>query len=406
MPFIRTSEKIRQAKKKKSFLYVILALWLATAYINTSFTMNCTATKAKIPANVVPDGISAESAVLIDASSGNVLFRKNADKRMPMASTTKIMTALVAIESCPLDRVVTITRDSVGIEGSSIYLYEGEKLSLENLLYALLLESANDAVTAIAIEVGGSVKGFADMMNARAKALGLKDTSFENPHGLDNENHYTTAYELAVIAAEAMRNENFAKIVSTPKKVIPLDKTEGVRLLVNHNKLLRIYDDAVGIKTGFTKRSGRCLVSAAVKNDVKLIAVTLNAPNDWKDHEAMLDYGFNNYRSVALCERGDFSEPLHLISGTENCVTVSNQSALYATLPINHGEITCTVELPRFAYAPIEGGEKLGKLVYRCDGKIIGECEITAMYDVAAKDYNPGFLKAIKNFLRRIGIIG
>ena len=130
MPFIRMSEKIRQAKKKKSFLYVILALWLATAYINTSFTMNCTATKAKIPANVVPDGISAESAVLIDASSGNVLFRKNADKRMPMASTTKIMTALVAIESCPLDRVVTITRDSVGIEGSSIYLHEGETVIL------------------------------------------------------------------------------------------------------------------------------------------------------------------------------------------------------------------------------------------------------------------------------------
>jgi D-alanyl-D-alanine carboxypeptidase len=224
--------------------------------------------------------VSARSAIVVEAETGRVIWAKNAHVSLPMASTTKIMTALVALENADPEKTVSIPPDAVGVEGSSVYLYEDERLRLEDLLYAMLLESANDAAAAIAIEVGGSIEGFSEMMNAKAEELGLERTSFANPHGLDDPEHYTTAAELARIAVAAMKNESFCNIVSTYKKTIPLNETEGVRLLINHNKMLSRYDGAVGIKTGYTKKSGRCLVSAAERDHVKLICVTLNAPDD------------------------------------------------------------------------------------------------------------------------------
>lgn len=341
--------------------------------------------------------VSAESAVLIDADSGNVIYEYNAEKKLPMASTTKIMTALVAIENCPIEKTVTITKQAVGIEGSSIYLYEGEKLCMEDLLYALLLESANDAATAIAIEVGGSVEKFADMMNEKAKSLGLCNTSFQNPHGLDSEEHYTTAHDLAIIARAALSNPTLEKIFSTEKKTIPLNSEEGVRLLINHNKLLRMYDGTIGVKTGYTKRSGRCLVSAAERDGVRLIAVTLNAPNDWKDHTEMLDYGFETYEYVTLCKKGEFSEPLYLVGGTEQYVTVSNPNEVGATLPRSHGAITYEVELPIQGYAPVESGERLGRLVFYCDGRAVAETEIIAVYGVDRVKYRSSLWDKFKS---------
>ena len=244
--------------------------------------------------------VSAESAVLIEAQSGNVIYSKNTDQRLPMASTTKIITALTALSQAHPDTVITANADAVGVEGSSIYLVEGEALTLEQLLYALLLESANDAAVAIAIGVSGSVEAFAEQMNLLADVLGLQDTHFVNPHGLDHEDHYTTASELAKLTRYALQNELIREIVGTRKTTIPHPGEVGTRLLVNHNKLLRLYEDCIGVKTGFTKRSGRCLVSAAERDGVTLIAVTLNAPNDWNDHTAMLDYGFAKYESVLL----------------------------------------------------------------------------------------------------------
>lgn len=344
--------------------------------------------------------VSAESAILIDADSGNIIYEYNAEARLPMASTTKIMTALVAIENCPIEKTVTVTKQAVGIEGSSIYLYEGEKLCMEDLLYALLLESANDAATAIAIEVGGSVESFADMMNEKAKSLGLCNTSFQNPHGLDSEEHYTTAHDLAIIARAALANPTLEKIFSTEKKTIPLNSEEGVRLLINHNKLLRMYDGTIGVKTGYTKRSGRCLVSAAERDGVRLIAVTLNAPNDWQDHTDMLDYGFETYEYVTLCKKGEFSEPLYLVGGTEQYVTVTNPNEAGVTLPRSHGEITCKVELPTQGYAPVESGERLGRLVFYCDGRAVADTEIIALYGVKEVEYSSNFFERIKNIFR------
>ena len=237
-------------------------------------------------ANAEPIGepsLSAESAILIEASTGDVVMEKNCDTRLPMASTTKIMTALTALSIASPETPIVTDAAAVGVEGSSIYLTEGETLTLEQMLYALMLESANDAAEAIAIGLCKSKEAFADEMNRIADEMGLTDTHFVNPHGLDDEEHYTTARELSTIALHAMQNELFRTIVSTRKTTIPHSGEDAERLLVNHNKLLRIYEDCIGVKTGFTKRSGRCLVSAAERDGVELIAVTLNAPNDWDE---------------------------------------------------------------------------------------------------------------------------
>ena len=275
-----------------------------------------------------PADLSAQNAILMEAQTETVIFQKDADVRRPMASTTKIMTALVALDKMPTDTVIEVSPLAVGVEGSSVYLFAGEKLTLEELLYAMLLESANDAAAAIAIAIGGSVDGFAALMNQKATDMGLVDTHFTNPHGLDHPDHYTTARELALIAAEALKVPALRDIVSTRQKTISHGQTNGVRLLINHNKLLRSYDGCIGVKTGFTKKSGRCLVSAAERDGITLIAVTLHAPNDWKDHEVLLDHGFSSYESVTLCEPGDYTQPLWVVSGTQSYVMVENRDGL------------------------------------------------------------------------------
>lgn len=333
-----------------------------------------------------PPSVSAKAYVLIDADSGCVISSRAPDERMKMASTTKIMTALVALENADVNRVVSIPKEAVGVEGSSIYLFEGEALTLEALLYAMLLESANDAAAAIAITVGGSIEGFADMMNEKAEELGLENTHFTNPHGLDGDEHYTTARDLALIAAEAMRNESFCEIVSTQKKTIPLNNTEGVRLLINHNKLLRSYEGAIGIKTGFTKKSGRCLVSAAERDGVRLICVTLSAPDDWRDHKGLLDYGFEALSSRLLCSEESLEYTVPVVGGNAEYVTLTNKDEIRITLPKSAPEVTVTVELPRFLYAPVKVGEAIGRAVYSIDGKTIAEVPLYARYSVPQKE--------------------
>ena len=206
--------------------------------------------------------LSAASAILCDGVSGASLAEKNADARLPMASTTKIMTGLLAIERLSPDAEITVPPQAVGIEGSSVYLFAGERISVRTLLYALLLSSANDAAVALALTVSGSVEAFADLMNARGAELGLTNTRFLNPHGLPEDAHYTTARDLARLSCAALCNPLFAEIVATKRYTAPQEGTDGTRLFLNHNKLLRTYEGALGVKTGFTKKSGRCLVVA------------------------------------------------------------------------------------------------------------------------------------------------
>ena len=345
-------------------------------------------------------GVSARSAILINADTGDILFRQNEAAKLPMASTTKLMTALIACEALPPDTPVTVTAQAVGVEGSSIYLTEGETLPLESLVYALLLSSANDAAVAIAVAVAGSVDAFADMMNQKATELGLVSTHFVNPHGLDDPEHYTTAADLAKIAQAALKNPTVKEIMGTQRKTIPHRDESSVRLLLNHNKLLRSYEGAIGGKTGFTKKSGRCLVSIACRDGLSLIAVTLNAPDDWRDHTAMLDYGFSMYQRIELCPAGALETPLWVVGGACEYIMVKNTEGFSVSLRRNHGDLRCVVELPRFVYAPIADGQRLGRLVFyevATDGTYtpIGELPLYAQGGTDAVTYKSSLLEKI-----------
>lgn len=242
---------------------------------------------------------SAQAAILMERDSGRVLFGKNYEAKLPMASCTKIVTAITALQNCAADEIVTIDKKAVGIEGSSIYLREGERLTVIELLYGLMLRSGNDAAVALAIHVAGSVKDFAALMNETAKEMGAENSNFTNPHGLHEENHYTTAYDLALITCCALKNTLFQKIVSTKK--ITIGEGEEARYFVNKNKLLSMSPIASGVKTGFTKRAGRCFVgSAQNKEGMTLVAVVLNCGPMFEDSLGLLNYGFENYKIKRL----------------------------------------------------------------------------------------------------------
>lgn len=321
--------------------------------------------------------LSAKSAYLYEYNSQRELFSKNANTRLPMASTTKIMTALVALESANLSRTVKVTKESVGIEGSSIYLRAGEELTLKDLLFSLMLRSANDAAVAIAIDVGGSLEGFVEMMNAKATELGLKNTHFDNPHGLDSENHYTTAKELALITAEAMKNPVFTEITSTYKKTVTNSQGDD-RLIVNHNKLLKSYDGALGVKTGYTKKSGRSLVGCAERDGIRLISVTINAPDDWNDHKKMFDFGFSILENRVITQKGELSYQIPVMNSDKEYVTVTNETNFSVITEKSSGEITKEIKLPRYLIAPISTDVPVGEVIYSQDGKIIGKINLYA----------------------------
>ena len=344
--------------------------------------------------------ISAKSAVLIEADSGEIVFEKNAEEKLPMASTTKIMTALVALEHGDMEKNVEVSDGAVGIEGSSIYLKCGEVILMRDLVYGLMLESANDAAAAIAYEISGGIEEFACLMNETAEKLGLENTHFTNPHGLDDESHYTTASDLASLTAAALRNNEFREIVSTYKKTIPLNGDEGTRLLLNHNKLLKTYENAIGVKTGFTKRSGRCLVSAAEQNGVTMIAVTLNAPDDWNDHKAMLDYGFSKFERVVVAEPHGVFVDLPCIGGTKSVVRCSNTDGLELTLE-KGARVVTRIEADRYFPAPVKVGDALAKAVFYVNGEVVGTLPLYAEHDVQCDEKELSLFERILHFLGR-----
>lgn len=328
--------------------------------------------------------VSARSASLYEVKNKSFVYSKNADTRLPMASTTKIMTAIVALENFPLDNTVTVDAAACGIEGSSLYLTVGEVLTMRDLLYGLMLRSANDAAAAIAIAVAGSNESFADMMNAKADALGLKQTHFTNPHGLDNKEHYTTAEELAIIAGYALENQDFKQIASTYKKTIKnSDGTE--RLVVNHNKLLKMYDGAIGVKTGFTKKSGRCLVGAAERDGLIFVSVTIDAPDDWNDHVRLLDYGYSLLEMRHIAQPHEITYDIPVIGGDKDYIRVSNAQGFDFIMKHTDPEIKRVIKLSRYSSAPIKRGDILGKVIFVRENAYIGELPLIAEYDVASQ---------------------
>lgn len=327
----------------------------------------------KIPARAEL-AVSAKAAILMHADSGRVLYEKNADEHMLIASTTKIMTAIVVLEHCELDDLVEVDSRSAGIEGSSMYLKAGESYTVEDLLYGLLLVSGNDAASALALHVADSMEEFAELMNAKAAELGMTESSFKNAHGLDEEGHYSTAHDMAKLAAYCMGNEDFARIAGT------VSHTVGEQTLVNHNRLLREYDGCLGLKTGYTMAAGRTLVTCAERDGARYVCVTLNDPDDWDDHKALYDWAFANYSFAEVIPAG-LSYEVPLISGAEMTAPAETEGAAYAL--IKNGEsFDMELELPAFAFAPISEGERAGRAVASSDGQEIASVRIVYSEDV------------------------
>ncbi|MBQ4355023.1 MAG: D-alanyl-D-alanine carboxypeptidase, partial [Clostridia bacterium] len=275
------------------------------------------------------------------------------------------------------------------------------ELTLEQLLYAVMLESANDAAAAVAIGLSGSIEAFADRMNETAARLGMTDSHFTNPHGLDDDAHYTTAADLAKLTAYAMQNEAFRTIVSTQKYTLPLSDTDSTsgRVLINHNKLLRLSDEVNGVKTGFTKKSGRCLVSSAQRNGVSVIAVTLHAPDDWQDHKAMHELGFSSYSRVSLAEPGEFQLEIPCPGADDGKLTVVNRDALSACLK-NNVKSTYTVECGPLRFPPVSEGEVCGTVTFFADGKELGSIPLFAAETVPIPEDNPSFAEKLLDMIR------
>ena len=313
------------------------------------------------------NALSAEEAIVLDAYTGRVLYEKNADQRALIASTTKIMTALVICEQCNVLDRMRIPKEAVGIEGSSMYLKEGEVLTIQELLYGLMLHSGNDAAVALAIYCGGTVEGFSELMNDKARQLGMTNTHFSNPNGLDAPDHYSTARDMAVLSAHAMENPIFAKTVSTRTVKV------GQRYLKNHNKLLWMYEYADGVKTGYTKKAGRILVSSAVNNGRRLVTVTMNAPDDWNDHRQLLDAGFTQYKQQRIICTGSVLGTMEIEGGDNGAVELL--AAADFSYPLADGEqIRLVLPEPRFAYAPVISGQDAGH-AYICIGNVVvGRC--------------------------------
>lgn len=329
--------------------------------------------------------VSAQYACLMDAATGRVFYEKNARERHSMASTTKIMTALVALESCSPDDIVTVSANAAGTEGSSIYLAAGEKLRMEDLLYGLMLHSGNDAAIAVAEHVSGSVEEFAARMTQKARDIGAKDTQFKNPNGLDADGHYTTAYDLALITRYALKNERFAQIVATRKKSIPWESKDWDRVLVNHNKLLTMYDGCVGVKTGFTKKTGRCLVSAAVRDGWEVIAVTLNAPNDWQDHTNMLNYAFDSYQPSPLVMREMVVKTIPVKNGAQDMLPLYPDGEFNVIMdnPAELANYKIDYQLPNELTAPVHAGQVVGSMRISYNGLTCKEINLISQTDIA-----------------------
>jgi len=351
---------------KKSVVFILIfSLSLGLFCINSSANVNVS--------------ISAKSAVVMCMDTNEVLYAKSAEQKLPMASTTKIMTALILAEQPDLSKSVKVTKQMVTVEGSSMGLLEGDTVSYRDLLYGMLLASGNDAANTVAYVLGGSIKGFAKIMNQKAKDIGMKNTSFVTPSGLDDENHYTTAYDMALLTSVALKNTAFRTACSSKQATLYYGNPPYRRTLTNHNKLLGNYEGLIGVKTGFTKKSGRCLVTAAQRDGKSVIAVTLNAPDDWNDHRALLDFGFSN-TVVAEYSNCDLDDTLPVICGDADLVRIKYNDAKICLSKKSENKIKSKILLPKFVYAPLSAGETVGRVEYYLDDRLI---KTSAIYSVA-----------------------
>ena len=349
------------------------------------------------------EDISAKSAVLIEASTGQVIWGKGENTRLPMASTTKIMSVILTLESGDLDTEFTVDCNAVHTEGSSMGLREGDIVSKRDLCIGMLLPSGNDAANCAAVRVGGSFEGFAELMNAKASRLGMTSTHFVTPSGLHDDNHYSTAKDMAMLTSYALKNPDFREICSQKTMKLSFGNPPFDRWLTNTNKLLSKYEGCIGVKTGFTDEAGRCLVSAAEKNGVTLICVTLNAPDDWNDHTKLYDYGFSVTES---CDMGAVSYECASFGGDVEKITLVTKRNV--TLPKIFGkcpEVTYSAAVPQRVYAPVFEGEQLGVLTVKCGGRVIDRIPLISADTLTVKvgeGYKPDIIARSVDFVKEL----
>lgn len=343
--------------------------------------------------------ISAKAAIVYNGSTGEVLFEKNADERLPMASTTKIMSALIVLEQEGLDEKFTVDSGAVNTEGSSMGLREGDEVSLRDLACGMLLPSGNDAANAAAVRVAGSIDSFVGMMNARAVKMGLENTHFVTPSGLDDytDDHYSTARNMAVLAAEAMKNQDFRDICGLQRVKLKFGDPPYERWLTNTNKLLK-HQGITGIKTGFTDKARRCLVSSCMREGCELICVTLNDPDDWKDHMALFDYGFSQVEQVKLSPK---KPDISLTTANGRQVRCSVPEMVITMTRDGASRAESRVYLPDFIYAPVNNGDKVGEIIYLLDGRELGRRDITAAENISAPKTSNGVFIVIFRKIRQ-----
>lgn len=342
---------------------------------------------------------SAKASILINADTGEVIYSQNQNEKLPMASTTKIMTALLLCEEGNMEKGITVTPQMVKVEGTSMGLLGGDKVTYKALLYGMLLASGNDAANVTAYALGGTIDGFVNMMNQRAKELGLNNTHFETPSGLDGDEHYTTAEDLANLARVCMDNPLFKEAASTKAITLEYGNPPYRRTLTNHNKLLKIFEGAAGVKTGFTKKAGRCLVSCAEREGKRVIAVTLKDPNDWEDHINLLNYGLEKVKTTVITpEKTDFS--ISVISSQNQSVEVKIEE--YTVSSLDTSGFSCEVNLPTFLYAPVKEGDVIGSVVYYKNRTQIARRDIKASQNIEKNSPKKSFREKYKESFKKV----
>ena len=332
--------------------------------------------------------------LVMDGRTTVVLESENGDSVLPMASTTKVMTALVVLETTDLSDIVTIPAAAAGIEGSSLYIKAGENYTVEELLYGLMLRSANDWAVALAIHVGGSEEGFVEMMNQRAQVLGLRDTHFSNPNGLSAEGHYTTAKELALIMVEAMKNETFRRITGSKRYTVK------DQVIANHNKLLTLYEACIGGKTGYTMKAGRCLVTVAQQDGAPLVCVTLGRRDDWNIHISAYEKWFALLENITLAEQASYSTELTIAGG--GTVRASNCNKVTANLFAYDGAIDVRVKAPGFIYGNKAVGDVVGTVEYWYHDVKVSESPLVLEQAITVEVRKELFITRIFRFFRRL----
>ncbi len=378
-------------KRVLCFLFlIVIAVIIGTSFSNTAH--------AEIQ-NDIPS-TSARAMVLMEKTTGRVLAQKNADEQLSIASTTKIVTALTVLNYCEdIKRVVTIDKKSVGIEGTSIYLREGEKLTIEDLLHGLMLRSGNDSAVALAYAVGGSIDGFCKMMNETAKNCGATGCNFTNPHGLEQEGHHCSARDLANISRFAMQNKEFARIVGTKQYRIAASDDIIGRVFQNKNKLLTHLDGADGVKTGFTKKAGRCLVSSCTRDGMTLICVVLNCGPMWEESERLLEYGFKSYSMKELLQPYFVCGSIDVENGDKQTVDVfSIKGFSYPMTNEEYQKVCVTFDYPTIMQAPVQKEKIVGKVCIKLDNDLLFEENIYTMEEVKSKFVRSGLKDLIYNW--------